>query len=742
MRELVQMERAREVIREQLLSKRFLDPLLCAAKSTGGLPRFPNRSSPQVDLPGSPLSGAASLGSSPLRATVSQHALAGAISAPASPMAAAAARRRQQLLDAQGPSPRSSAKQLLSPSSGSAPTAKRANFGELPRLGNGANGGYGASGASGGGAGPGVGLGGVPTGTAPLGSALGEGYNPEDGDDEVELALLVKSEKRRLAKVQSKVSTALRSQQRVQGLLANCQGGPKLTLTPEELTASIIPTPAKPPDGVDLKVPQDDIRFSGVKLRFLMGLLEALDQNPVLCKSTQEVVEHFVKPLTAELKCRLLDLIPTEHRGQPHHYISHAWGCNARDLLQTLRREMLPPAPPRPPPLGLNKKGGGPGADGKGGPGGPGRARAPGGLRGAAGAGGGEGGVRLPGLGGGTHLPAIGGGGGGTASGGTMGGGAGGGGGGGDAYNQMLATPEAMWRHFEELNGQYQRDLDKALDQVVWLDFICNNQHAMTKKDYGKVAKTVVACGATVLILDPMLTPLGRTWCLFEIMHCLRCKRHLKVFRVEASGGGGLDEKQWDRLVETISIQESRATTEQDRVGILQEVLNTVGMAYVNDTIRTALRLSNADRARQLALRREQLRITMELLQPEPTSIGTEEYEDNLSKCKDHLQAVLEEFYKDDMSRLIIPRDYVSNSARCWDMLCIFAEILERELFREDAKALRQLAWLIFKRHSKQYIEVLYEKELENWLIDSLEHDRKWRRTQAKLKHDAQKKWN
>ena len=39
----------------------------------------------------------------------------------------------------------------------------------------------------------------------------------------------------------------------------------------------------------------------------------------------------------------------------------------------------------------------------------------------------------------------------------------------------------------------------------------------------------------------------------------------------------------------------------------LQEILNTVGMAYVNDTIRNALRLSNADRARQLALRREQV---------------------------------------------------------------------------------------------------------------------------------------
>eukprot|EP00198_Chlamydomonas_reinhardtii_P011016 XP_001700353.1 predicted protein [Chlamydomonas reinhardtii] len=56
--------------------------------------------------------------------------------------------------------------------------------------------------------------------------------------------------------------------------------------------------------------------------------------------------------------------------------------------------------------------------------------------------------------------------------------------------------------------------------------------------------------------------------------------------------------------------------------------------------------------------------------------------------------------------------------------------------------ARRPQAWLLFKRHSKRYIEVLYCKELENWLADSLEHDRKFRRVQAKLKHDAMKKWS
>ena len=40
----------------------------------------------------------------------------------------------------------------------------------------------------------------------------------------------------------------------------------------------------------------------------------------------------------------------------------------------------------------------------------------------------------------------------------------------------------------------------------------------------------------------------------------------------------------------------------------------------------------------------------------------------------------------------------MSDSARVWDMLCIFAEILERELFRTDAKAVKAMAWLIFKR--------------------------------------------
>lgn len=44
-----------------------------------------------------------------------------------------------------------------------------------------------------------------------------------------------------------------------------------------------------------------------------------------------------------------------------------------------------------------------------------------------------------------------------------------------------------------------------------------------------QVAKKVVECGATVVVLDSDLTPLSRTWCLLEIMHCIRCKRHLKV---------------------------------------------------------------------------------------------------------------------------------------------------------------------------------------------------------------------
>ena len=35
-------------------------------------------------------------------------------------------------------------------------------------------------------------------------------------------------------------------------------------------------------------------------------------------------------------------------------------------------------------------------------------------------------------------------------------------------------------------------------------------------------------------------------------------------------------------------------------------------------------------------------------------------------------------------------------------------------------------------RHSKRYIEVLYEKELGNWLCNSLEHDRKFRRLQVR----------
>lgn len=42
----------------------------------------------------------------------------------------------------------------------------------------------------------------------------------------------------------------------------------------------------------------------------------------------------------------------------------------------------------------------------------------------------------------------------------------------------------------------------------------------------------------------------------------------------------------------------------------------------MNDTIRKAMRLTNTERARQLALRREQLATTMGLLEPDPAVIG------------------------------------------------------------------------------------------------------------------------
>lgn len=43
-----------------------------------------------------------------------------------------------------------------------------------------------------------------------------------------------------------------------------------------------------------------------------------------------------------------------------------------------------------------------------------------------------------------------------------------------------------------------QEELEKALDQVVWVDFVCNNQHTMAKKDYGKVSAMGHPWGAFV----------------------------------------------------------------------------------------------------------------------------------------------------------------------------------------------------------------------------------------------------
>ncbi len=61
---------------------------------------------------------------------------------------------------------------------------------------------------------------------------------------------------------------------------------------------------------------------------------QAIEPHAILHRTTSDLVQHLVLPLTSEPRCRLLDLVPTHMRGQPHHYVCHAWGCSARELLQ------------------------------------------------------------------------------------------------------------------------------------------------------------------------------------------------------------------------------------------------------------------------------------------------------------------------------------------------------------------------------------------------------------------------
>ncbi len=166
-------------------------------------------------------------------------------------------------------------------------------------------------------------------------------------------------------------------------------------------------------------------------------------------------------------RCRLLDLIPSDLRGQPHHYICHAWGCSSQELLATLKREMLPPAPPRPPPLSMQRGGGGGGGAGGGGPAANGKASlaaAAGGLHGVrrvgggagAGAGGGAAGGKVAGgLAPGTHLPSLNAGAMKGESGGAGGGGAAAGDGTNALYASIAGSQEAVWRHYEEMMAKY-----------------------------------------------------------------------------------------------------------------------------------------------------------------------------------------------------------------------------------------------------------------------------------------------
>ena len=87
-----------------------------------------------------------------------------------------------------------------------------------------------------------------------------------------------------------------------------------------------------------------DVTERGVTLRFLLQLVEggAVDGSWTI----QQVVDRFVRPMTATSKCCLYDVAPEPScPGRPQYFVSHTWSRKMSDLLQLLKDHFNVDAP-------------------------------------------------------------------------------------------------------------------------------------------------------------------------------------------------------------------------------------------------------------------------------------------------------------------------------------------------------------------------------------------------------------
>ena len=87
-----------------------------------------------------------------------------------------------------------------------------------------------------------------------------------------------------------------------------------------------------------------DVTERGVTLRFLLQLVEggAVDGSWTI----QQVVDRYVRPMTATSKCCLYDVVPEPScPGHPQYFVSHTWSRKMNDLLKLLKDHFHVDAP-------------------------------------------------------------------------------------------------------------------------------------------------------------------------------------------------------------------------------------------------------------------------------------------------------------------------------------------------------------------------------------------------------------
>ena len=147
--------------------------------------------------------------------------------------------------------------------------------------------------------------------------------------------------------------------------------------------------------------------------------------------------------------------------------------------------------------------------------------------------------------------------------------------------------------HFgiEYTPGAKTSGLDTGPSPLVWLDILAINQHpyldpkALLLDDVAALADVIKATKQTLFCLDNKGVVLTRIWCLFEVWHTILAGGASKLVVL----ANQLDADALKNVFIELDVAQAKATQDQDRVRILEEIRKSMGFHEMNMAIKKAL---------------------------------------------------------------------------------------------------------------------------------------------------------